>query len=113
MKQTKSRPNTNDSGEGATYLADLEIRRSMELQGTVEMAQNLRAGLELRLPDGFLLLLVAEKLQGDPGQDDRPVTGPLGRPRVEYLLGGRRELGNPVGGAGRSSRVDVPRVPEL
>ena len=38
----------------------------MELQGAVEVAQNLRAVLELRLPDGFLLLLVAEKLQGDP-----------------------------------------------
>jgi hypothetical protein len=63
----KSRPNTNDSGERATYLADLEIRRFMELQGAVEVAQNLRANLELRLPDGFLLLLVAEKLQGDSG----------------------------------------------
>ena len=64
----------------------------MELQGAVEVAQNLRAGLELRLPDGLLLLLIAEKLQGDPGMDDHPVTGSLGHPRVEYLLGGRREL---------------------
>ena len=77
------------------------------------MAQNLRAGLELRLPDGFLLLLAAEKLQRDPRLDDRPGTGPLGRPRIEYLLGGRRELGNSVGGAGSSSRVDVPQVPVL
>ena len=75
MKRTKSRPNTNDSREGATFLTDLEIRRSMELQGAIEVVQNLRAGLELRLPDGFLLLLVVEKLQGDPGLDDRPVTG--------------------------------------
>ena len=60
----------------------------MELQGAVEVAQNLRAGLELRLPDGFLLLLAAEKLQRDTRLDDRPVTGPLGRPRIEYLLGG-------------------------
>ena len=44
----------------------------MELQGAVEVAQNLRAGLELRLPDGFLLLLIAEKLQGDPGLDVAP-----------------------------------------
>ena len=77
------------------------------------MAQNLRAGLKLRIPDGFLLLLAAEKLQRDPGLDGRPGTGPLGRPRIEYLLGGRRELGNPVGGAGSSSRVDVPQVPVL
>src|SRR6185437_14744413 len=103
MKRTKSRPKTNDSGEGATYLADQEIRHSMLLQGAVEVAQNLRAGLELRFPDGFLLLLIAEKLQGDPGLDDRPVMGPLGHPNAEYLLGGRRELGNPVGGASRSS----------
>ena len=41
------------------------------------------------------------------------MTGPLGRPRAKYLLGGRHELGNPVGGAGRTSRVDVPRVSEL
>ena len=108
MKRTKSRPNTNDSGERATYLADLEIRRSMELQGAVEVAQNLGAGLHLHLPDGFLLLLIAEKLRGDPELDDRPVTGPLGCPRVGYLLGGRRELGNPLGGASSSSRVDVP-----
>ena len=108
MKRTKSRPNTNDSVERATYLADLEIRHSMELQGAVKVAQNLRAGLELRLPDGFLLLLAAEKLQRDPRLDDRPGTGPLGRPRIEYLLGGRCELGNPVGGASSSSRVDVP-----
>ena len=61
-------------GKGA-YVADLEIRRSMELQGTVEVVLNLRADLKLRHPDGFLLLLVAEKLQRDPGLDDRPVTG--------------------------------------
>ena len=85
----------------------------MELPGAVEVVLNVRADLELRLPDGFLLLLIAKKLQGDPGLDDRPVTGPLGRPRVEYLLGGRRELGNPVGGVGRSSRADVPLVLEL
>ena len=38
----------------------------MELQGAVEVAQNLGAGLNLRLSDSFLLLLVTEKLQGDP-----------------------------------------------
>ena len=85
----------------------------MKLQGTVEVALNLRADLVLRLPDCFLLLLVAEKFQGNPELDDRSMTGPLRRPRAEYLLGGRHELGNLVGGAGRSSRVDVPRVPEL
>jgi hypothetical protein len=94
-------------GKGA-YVADLEIHRSMELQGTVEAVPNLRADLKLRLPDRFLLLLTAEKFQGDPGLDNRPMTGPLRRPRAKYLLGGRRELGNPVGSAGRSSRVDVP-----
>ena len=62
----KSRPNTDDSGERATYLADLEIRHSVELQGTVEMAQNLGAGLNMRLPDGFLLLLVARNSKGTP-----------------------------------------------
>ena len=75
MKRTKSSPNTNDSGEGATYLADMEIHCSMDLQGAVEVAQNLRAGLELRLPNGFLLLLIAEKLEGDPGLDDRSRDG--------------------------------------
>ena len=57
-------------GKGA-YVADMEIRHSMELQCAVEVVQNMRAGLELCLPDGFLLLLIAEKLQGDPGLDDR------------------------------------------
>ena len=80
----------------------------MELQGAVEVAQNLGAGLNLHLPDGFLLLLIADKLQREPGQDDRPVMGPLRRPRIEHLLGGRRQLGNPVGGNSSSSRVDVP-----
>jgi hypothetical protein len=93
-------------GKGA-YVAEMEIRRSMELQGAVEVVLN------LRLPDGFLLLLAAEKFQGDPGLDNRPMTGLLGRPRAKYLLGGRHKLGNPVGGAGRSGGVDVPRVPEL
>ena len=113
MKHTKSRPNTNDSGERATYLADLEIRRSMELQGAVEVVLNPRADLKLRLPDGFLLLFGAKKLQGDLGLDNRPMAGPLGRPRAKYLFGGRHELGDLVGGAGSSSRVDIPRVPEL
>ena len=48
-------------GKGA-YVADLEIRRSMELQGAVEVVLNLGADHELRLPDGFLLLLAAKKL---------------------------------------------------
>ena len=78
-------------GKGA-YVADLEIRRSMELQGAVEVVLNLGADLELRLPDSFLLLLTAEKFKGGPGLDNRPMTGPLGRPRAKYLLGGRREL---------------------
>ena len=107
MKHTKSRPNANDSGERATYLADLEICRSVELQGSVELARNLGAGLKLRLPDGFLLLLVAEKLQGDLGLDDRPMTGLLGRSRAEYLLGGRHELGDLVGGAGRRNGFNL------
>ena len=38
----------------------------MELQGAIEVVQNLRAGLDLRLPDGLLLLLVAEKTEGTP-----------------------------------------------
>ena len=85
----------------------------MELQGAVEVVLNLRVDLKLRLPDHFLLLLAAEKFQGDPGLDNRPMMEPLGRPRAKDLLGGRHELGNPIGGAGRSSRVDVPRVLEL
>ena len=74
-------------GKGA-YVADLEIRRSMELKGAVEAVLNLRADLKLRLPDGFLLLLTAEKFQGDPGLDNCPMTGPLGHPRAKYLFGG-------------------------
>ena len=85
----------------------------MKLQGTVEVALNLRADLVLRIPDRFLPPLVAEKFQGNPGLDDLSMTGPLGRPRAEYLLGGRHELGNLVGGTSRSSGVDVPRVPVL
>ena len=38
----------------------------MELQGTIEVVQNLRAGLDLLLPDGLLLLLIVEKLRGGP-----------------------------------------------
>jgi len=55
----------------------------MELQGAVEVVQNLRAGLELHLPDGFLLLpLVVEKLWGDPGLDDCPAMGPSDVPSL-------------------------------
>jgi hypothetical protein len=36
------------------------------------------------------------------------MTRPLGRPCAEDVLGGRSKLGNPSGGAGRSSRTDVP-----
>ena len=52
-------------GKGA-YVANLEIRRSMELQGAVEAVLNQRADLKLCLSDLFLLLLAAEKFQGDP-----------------------------------------------
>ena len=55
----------NDSRGGAAYLADLVIRRSMELQGAFEVVLNLRTCLVLRLPDGLLLSLIAEKLWGD------------------------------------------------
>ena len=72
------------------------------------MVLNLRADLELRFPERFLLLLAAEKFQGDPVLDNRPMTGPLGRPRAKYLFGGRHELGDLVGGASSSSRIDVP-----
>ena len=78
---------SGNQGKG-TYVADLEIRRSMKLQGAVEVVLNLRAGLVLRLPGRFLPPLIVEKLQGDPRLDDRPMTGPLGRPRAKYLLGG-------------------------
>ena len=44
----------------------------MELQGAIEVVQDLRACLDLRLPDGLLLPLVMEKLWGDPGLDDSP-----------------------------------------
>ena len=57
----------------------------MELQGAIEVVQDLRACLDLRLPDGLLLPLFVEKLRGDPGLDDRPVMGPLGCPLVEHL----------------------------
>ena len=66
-------------GKGG-YVADLEIHRSMELQGAVEVVMNLRSDLKLRLPDRFLLLLAAEKFQGDPGLNDRSMTGAPGRP---------------------------------
>src|SRR6185369_6216300 len=89
-KYTKTKPNMSNSQGKDAYVADLEIRHSMELQGAVEVLLNLGADLELRLPDGFLLLLAAEKFQGDPGLDNRPMTGPLGRPHAKYLLGGRR-----------------------
>ena len=88
MKRTKSRPNANDSRERTTYLTDLEVRRPVKVQGAFEVALNLTADLELCLPGRLLLLLAAEKFQGDAGLDNRPMTGPLGRPRAEYLLGG-------------------------
>ena len=72
MKHTKTRPNTSNNQGKGTYLADLEVRGPMKLQGAVEVALNLRADLILRLPGRFLLPLVAEKLQGDPGLDDCP-----------------------------------------
>ena len=58
--------NTNDSQGGAAYLADLVIRRPMELQGAFEVVLNLRTYLELRQPDGLLLSLIVEKLRGGP-----------------------------------------------
>ena len=36
----------------------------MELQGAFKVVLNLRACLVMRLPDGCLLLLIAEKLRG-------------------------------------------------
>ena len=56
----------NDSRGGATYLANLVICRPMELQGVIKVVQNLRACLDLRLPDGLLLPLIMEKLWGTP-----------------------------------------------
>ena len=62
----KPTPNTHDSREGAAYLADLVVCRLMELQGKIEVVQDLRTCLDLRLPDGLLLPLVVEKLRGTP-----------------------------------------------
>ena len=56
--------NTNDSRGGAAYLADLVIRRPMKLLGAFEVVLNLRTCLELRLQDGLLLSLIAEKPWG-------------------------------------------------
>ena len=100
----------NDSREGAAYLADLVICRPMELQGAIEVVLNLRTYLDLRLPDVLLLSLIAEKLRGDHGLDDRPVLGPLGCPLVEHLRASRCELSDLVGGARRSNGVDVSRI---
>jgi hypothetical protein len=83
----------------------------MELQGTLEVVLNLRTCLELHLPDGRLLSLIAEKRKGDHRMDDYPMLGPPEYPLVEHLRAGRRELGDLVGGARRSSRVDVSRIP--
>ena len=58
--------NMNDSRGGAVYLADLVICHPMELQGAFEVVLDLRANLTLRLPDGLLLSLIAEKPQGGP-----------------------------------------------
>ena len=38
----------------------------MELQGAIEVVQDLRACLNLRLLDGLLLPLIVEKLRGGP-----------------------------------------------
>jgi len=56
----------NNSRGGAAYLADLVVCRPMELQGAFEVVLNLRTRLELRLPDGLLFSLIAEKLWGGP-----------------------------------------------
>ena len=88
-------------------MADLVICRPMELQGAFEVVLNLRTCFELRLPDGLLLSLIAEKLRGDHGLDDRPGLGPPGCPLIEHLRAGRRKLSELVGGACRSSEVDV------
>ena len=70
----------------------------MKLQGVIEVVQNLRACLDLRLPDGLLLSLLMEKLRGDHGLDDCPVMGPLRCPLVVHLRAGRRKLSDLVGG---------------
>ena len=44
----------NDSQERGTYLTDLEVRRLVKLQGVFEVALNLTADLELRLPDRLM-----------------------------------------------------------
>jgi hypothetical protein len=56
------------------------------------------------------------RLRGGSGPNNRPValiTKPLEHLRTEDLLGGRNKLDDPVGGAGRSSGVDVPQIPVL
>ena len=73
------------------YLADTEIRLLMELEGAVEGVLDLTTDVVLHLPSLLLLLLVAKKFQGDTGLNDRIVglmTGPLGRPCAEDILGG-------------------------
>src|SRR6185437_11718204 len=52
------------------------VCRPMELQGAIEVVQDLRTCHDLRLPDRLLLPLVMEKLQRDPGLDDCPCWGP-------------------------------------
>ncbi|XP_039851339.1 outer envelope pore protein 16-2, chloroplastic-like [Panicum virgatum] len=59
----------------------------MELQGAIKVVLNPRTCLDLRLPDGLLLSLIAEKLRGG-GMDDHPVMGSLGCPLIEHLRAG-------------------------
>src|SRR6185312_9787523 len=84
------------------YLADMEIRLLMELEGAVEGLLDLTTDVVLRLPSLLLLLLlIVKKFRGDLRPNDRivgPMTGPLGRPCAEDILGGRNILGNPSGG---------------
>ena len=82
MKHTKSRPNANDSGERATYLADLEIRRSVELQGSVEVAQNLGDGLKLHLQMASSSCLLRRNSKGTPDWMIAPWRGPSNVPAL-------------------------------
>jgi len=122
--------------EQDTYTVDIEVRLRKKIQSPGEVLLDLGPdghiispgvpllpigmgkirGDNVRSPGVIFFPLDVDKIRGDPGLDNRPVSpmaGPIERPRAEDILGGRNELEDPVGGASRGGRIDVPRIPVL
>ena len=106
----RSRKKTHDPGEVLLNLApdDHVIAPGVTL---IPLGVGKIRGDNMGPPVAVFFSLGVGRLQEDSRPNDRPVTliaEPLEHLRAEDLLGGRNKIDGPVGGAGRSSWIDVP-----